>query len=80
MRKVKSGEFVGVDEKFIKEEDKYVDPSVVISEEKQKKMSNNFLKGILIYPLIFMVVSSIIGIVTFIVPIVIIPLIVSQFM
>ena len=76
MRKVKSGEFVGVDEKFIKEEDKYVDPSVVISEEKQKKMSNNFLKGFLI----FMVVFFILGIAIFIVPIVIIPLIVSQFM
>lgn len=76
MRKVKSGEFVGVDEKFIKEEDKYVDPSVVISEEKQKKMSNNFLKGFLI----FLVVFFILGIAIFIVSIVIIPLIISQFM
>ena len=76
MIKVKSGEFVGVDEKFIKEEDKYVDPSVVISEEKQKKMSNNFLKGFLI----FLVVFFILGIAIFIVSIVIIPLIISQFM
>ena len=47
--KVKSGEFVGIDEKFIKEEDKYVDPSVIMTEEKQKKMAKNMFKGVWIF-------------------------------
>ena len=58
--KVKNGEYVGVDEKFIKEEDKYVDPSVVISEEKQKKISKNIINGVGIYIAIIFVISILI--------------------
>lgn len=51
----KNGEFVGVDEKFIPENEKYVDESLLGDKEKAKKTAKKFAKGYLIFFVIFMV-------------------------
>ena len=49
----KNGEFVGVDEKFIPEDEKYVDESLLGDKEKTKKTAKKFAKGYLIFFVIF---------------------------
>ena len=49
----KNGEFVGVDEKFIPENEKYVDESLLGDKEKSKKTAKKFVKGYLIFFVIF---------------------------
>jgi len=51
----KNGEYVGVDEKFIPENEKYVDESLLGDKEKAKKTAKKFAKGYLIFFVIFMV-------------------------
>lgn len=51
----KNGEFVGVDEKYIPENEKYVDESLLGDREKSKKAAKRFAKGYLIFFVIFFV-------------------------
>jgi len=51
----KNGEYVGVDEKFIPENEKYVDESLLGDKEKAKKTAKKIAKGYLIFFVIFMV-------------------------
>lgn len=51
----KNGEYVGVDEKFIPENEKYVDESLLGDKEKAKKTAKKFAKGYLIFFIIFII-------------------------
>lgn len=51
----KNGEYVGVDERFIPEDEKYVDESLLGDKEKSKKIAKKFAKGYMIFFVIFMI-------------------------
>ena len=51
----KNGEYVGVDEKFIPENEKYVDESLLGDKEKAKNTAKKFAKGYLIFFVIFVI-------------------------
>ena len=59
----KNGEFVGVDEKFIPEDEKYVDESLVGDKEKAKKVEKRFGIGylaIMFLPIVFFIIMLIV--------------------
>ena len=45
----KNGNYVGVDEKFIPEEEKYVDESLNMSSKERKKMAKTIINGQMIF-------------------------------
>ena len=51
----RNGEFVGVDEKFIPENEKYVDESLLGDKEKVKKNVKKIAKGYLIFFVVFVI-------------------------
>ncbi len=53
----KNGEYVGVDEKFIPEGEKYVDDSVVGDKEKTKKFAIGIAKGYIIFFILFAILA-----------------------
>ena len=57
----KNGNYVGIDEKFIPEDEKYVDPCLEMSNKERKKMSKTIING----QIIFMVAIFIVVIVMF---------------
>ena len=61
----KNGEYVGVDEKFIPENEKYVDESLLGDKEKSKKIAKKFAKGYLIFFVIFTIFAISMPILTF---------------
>ena len=61
----KNGEFVGVDEKFIPENEKYVDESLLGDKEKAKKTAKKFAKGYLIFFAIFVIFAMSMPIIMF---------------
>lgn len=59
----KNGEYVGVDEKFIPENEKYVDESLLGDKEKAKKTAKRFTVGYLCF--VFLIFAFVIGMVIF---------------
>lgn len=53
----KNGEYVGVDEKFIPENEKYVDDSVIGDKEKIKKFTTRIAKGYIIFIVLFAILA-----------------------
>lgn len=57
----KNGNYVGIDEKFIPEDEKYVDASLEMSNKERKKVAKTIING----QMIFMVAIFIVVIVMF---------------
>ena len=58
----KNSEYIGVDEKFVPEDEMYVDDSVLEKKEKSQKTSKNILIGIICFFGIFFLIVLIMGI------------------